>query len=156
MRALANFKAGKTRVLVASDIAARGLDVDDISHVINYDLPNVAETYVHRIGRTGRAGASGQAISFCSDEQRDDLREIERLLGKAIPVLHHSIRTEPADCLGGWGESQSGPGELATHAHAPVNSASPQQQRNEFWRGRRRRGPQGRGQSKPRLRRHGR
>ena len=82
-------------MLVASDIAARGLDVDDISHVINYDLPNVAETYVHRIGRTGRAGAGGQAISFCSEEQRDDLREIERLLGRPIPVLHHSIKAPP-------------------------------------------------------------
>jgi len=92
-RALANFKCGRTRVLVASDIAARGLDVEEISHVVNYDLPNVAETYVHRIGRTGRAGARGQAISFCSEEQRDDLREIERLLGRSIPVLQHSIRT---------------------------------------------------------------
>ena len=86
-RALGNFRRGKTRVLVASDIAARGLDVDDISHVFNYDLPNVAETYVHRIGRTGRAGALGQAISFCCEGQRGDLREIERLLGNTIPVL---------------------------------------------------------------------
>jgi ATP-dependent RNA helicase RhlE len=92
-RALANFKNGRTRVLVASDIAARGLDVESITHVFNYDLPNVAETYVHRIGRTGRAGAKGQAISFCSGEQRDDLREIERLLGRQIPVLPHSIKT---------------------------------------------------------------
>ncbi len=94
-RALANFKSGKVRVLVASDIASRGLDVDDISHVFNYDLPNEAETYVHRIGRTGRAGARGQAISFCSDDQRSYLRDIERLLGKAIPVLQHSIKTKP-------------------------------------------------------------
>ncbi len=94
LRALANFKSGKIRVLVASDIAARGLDVDDISHVFNYDLPNIPETYVHRIGRTGRAGASGQAISFCSDDQRSYLRDIERLLGKSIPVLHHSIKTK--------------------------------------------------------------
>jgi len=68
MKALDNFKKGATRVLVASDIAARGLDVDDISHVVNYDLPNVAEMYVHRIGRTGRAGAVGQAVSFCSPD----------------------------------------------------------------------------------------
>ncbi|KKL15850.1 hypothetical protein LCGC14_2501470 [marine sediment metagenome] len=95
LRALANFRRGKTRVLVASDIAARGLDIDDISHVFNYDLPNEAETYVHRIGRTGRAGARGQAISFCSDDQRSYLRDIERLLGKAIPVLQHSIKTKP-------------------------------------------------------------
>ena len=90
LRALANFRRGKTRVLVASDIAARGLDVDDISHVFNYDLPNVAETYVHRIGRTGRAGAHGQAISFCCEDQHRDLREIERLLGNSIPVLSTS------------------------------------------------------------------
>lgn len=87
-RALDNFKKGATRVLVASDIAARGLDVDNISHVINYDLPNESETYVHRIGRTGRAGLQGLAISFCSDDQRDLLRDIERLLGRKIPVVH--------------------------------------------------------------------
>ena len=87
-RALDNFKKGATRVLVASDIAARGLDVDNISHVINYDLPNESETYVHRIGRTGRAGMQGLAISFCSDDQRDLLRDIERLLGRKIPVVH--------------------------------------------------------------------
>jgi ATP-dependent RNA helicase RhlE len=90
-RALANFKEGKTLVLVASDLASRGLDVDDISHVINYDLPQTAETYVHRIGRTGRAGAEGHAISFCSDEQKSELRGIERLLGKKIPVKSHDI-----------------------------------------------------------------
>ncbi len=96
VRALGNFKAGRTRVLVASDIAARGLDVEEISHVINYDLPNEPETYVHRIGRTGRAGASGQAISFCSRDERDQLRDIERLLGRPIPVLPHSIKCAPA------------------------------------------------------------
>ena len=100
MRALRNFKEGRTRVLVASDIAARGLDVDEVSHVINYDLPNEAETYVHRIGRTGRAGARGQAISFCCGDERDHLRGIERLLGKPIAVLPHSIaapdRSTPA------------------------------------------------------------
>jgi len=94
-RALANFKRGTTRVLVASDIAARGLDVNDISHVINYDLPEEAETYVHRIGRTGRAGVQGQAISFCSNEQRKYLRGIERLLGRNIRVLEHSVSPLP-------------------------------------------------------------
>ncbi len=79
-RALAAFKAGKTSVLVATDIAARGLDIDDISHVINYDLTTEPETYVHRIGRTGRAGASGTAISFVSSEDHGSLRDIERLL----------------------------------------------------------------------------
>jgi len=86
-RALDNFKNNKTRVLVASDLAARGLDVDDISHVINFDLPNIAETYVHRIGRTGRASAKGTAISFCDSEEREYLRTIEKIIGKKIPVV---------------------------------------------------------------------
>ena len=85
-QALAGFKNGKIRVLVATDIAARGLDVDDITHVINYDLPHEPETYVHRIGRTARAGASGDAVSFCCAEERDFLRDIERLIRKAVPV----------------------------------------------------------------------
>jgi ATP-dependent RNA helicase RhlE len=84
--ALANFKSGKNRALVATDIAARGIDIDDLSHVLNYDLPNVPETYVHRIGRTGRAGASGQSISFCDMEERAYLRDIEKLIGKKVPV----------------------------------------------------------------------
>jgi ATP-dependent RNA helicase RhlE len=84
--ALSNFKNGKTRVLVATDIAARGIDIDDLAYVFNYDLPNVPETYVHRIGRTGRAGASGQAISFCDQEERAYLRDIEKLIGKKVPV----------------------------------------------------------------------
>jgi len=83
--ALTNFKAGRTRVLVATDIAARGIDVDDISHVVNYDLPNEPESYVHRIGRTGRAGASGIAYSFCEVEERAYLVDIERLIRLHIP-----------------------------------------------------------------------
>ena len=85
-QALAGFRSGRIRALVATDIAARGLDVDDITHVINYDLPIEPETYVHRIGRTARAGASGDALSFCSAEERDFLRAIERLIRKAVPV----------------------------------------------------------------------
>lgn len=85
--ALGNFKTGKTRVLVATDIAARGIDVDDLSHVINFELPNVPETYVHRIGRTGRAGASGVAISFCDAEERPYLKDIHKLINKPIPVV---------------------------------------------------------------------
>jgi ATP-dependent RNA helicase RhlE len=84
-RALANFKNGSIRVLVATDIAARGIDVDNITHVVNYDLPNEPETYVHRIGRTARAGASGYAISFCDTEEREYLRDIERLIQLHIP-----------------------------------------------------------------------
>ena len=86
-RALANFKSGRTRVLVATDIAARGIDVESISHVINYDLPNEPETYVHRIGRTGRAGASGIALSFCSAEERAYLRDIEKLIRQRVLVV---------------------------------------------------------------------
>jgi ATP-dependent RNA helicase RhlE len=84
-QALSSFKAGKTRVLVATDIAARGIDVDSISHVINYDLPNEPESYVHRIGRTGRAGAAGMAYSFCDAEERTYLIDIERLIQQHIP-----------------------------------------------------------------------
>ncbi len=86
-RALGDFRAGKSRVLIATDIAARGIDVTDISHVINFDLPDVAESYVHRIGRTGRAGATGRAISFCERDERTMLREIERLIRKPLAVL---------------------------------------------------------------------
>ena len=87
-RALSNFKSGATRVLVATDIAARGIDVDNLTHVINYELPNVPETYVHRIGRTGRAGASGTAFSFCDREEREFLRDIQKLIGATIPVVN--------------------------------------------------------------------
>jgi ATP-dependent RNA helicase RhlE len=86
-RALAGFKSGAVRVLVATDIAARGIDVDEISHVINFDLPNLPESYVHRIGRTARAGASGDAISFCDREERAYLKDIEREIRMRVPVL---------------------------------------------------------------------
>lgn len=87
-RALANFKAQTTRVLVATDIAARGIDVDDLEYVINYEMSNVAETYVHRIGRTGRAGSKGTAISFCDAEEKAYLKEIEKLINKKIEVVN--------------------------------------------------------------------
>jgi len=85
-RALAAFKSKQIRVLIATDIAARGIDVDELSHVINYDLPEVPETYIHRIGRTGRAGLGGVAISFCSHEQIDLLRDIQKHIKMTIPV----------------------------------------------------------------------
>jgi ATP-dependent RNA helicase RhlE len=85
-RALEGFRNGTVAVLVATDLAARGIDVDGISHVFNYELPNVPESYVHRIGRTGRAGASGRAIAFCDVDERTLLRDIERFVKKAIPV----------------------------------------------------------------------
>lgn len=86
-RALTNFKSGDLRVLVATDIAARGIDVEELSYVINYELPNVPETYVHRIGRTGRAGWSGKALSFCDFEEREYLRDINKLTAQSIPVI---------------------------------------------------------------------
>jgi ATP-dependent RNA helicase RhlE len=100
-RALANFKDQTTRVLVATDIAARGIDVDEMEFVINYELPNVSETYVHRIGRTGRAGANGTAFSFCDAEEKAYLKDIEKLIRKKIPVIdnhpfpltdHHPVK----------------------------------------------------------------
>ncbi len=86
-QALNNFKERKTRVLVATDIAARGIDIIELSHVINYDLPNVPETYVHRIGRTGRAGLGGVALSFCDAEEKPLLKDIEKLINKKIPIV---------------------------------------------------------------------
>jgi len=86
-RALLNFKTRQTRILVATDIAARGIDIDELTHVINFELPNVPETYVHRIGRTGRAGASGIALSFCDAEEKEFLRDIEKLIGLKVPVV---------------------------------------------------------------------
>ena len=87
-RALSNFKTNKTRVLIATDIAARGIDIDKLEMVINYDLPEVAETYVHRIGRTGRAGNTGIALSFCAEEEKSYLRDIQRLTGKRLEVAN--------------------------------------------------------------------
>lgn len=93
-RALSNFKDRTTRVLIATDIAARGIDIDLLSMVVNYDLPNVPETYVHRIGRTGRAGAEGTAISFCDPEEVPLLRDIEKLIGFRLEVVHeHPFRS---------------------------------------------------------------
>ncbi len=86
-RALENFRSGKKPILVASDIAARGLDVDDVSHVINYELPREAEVYVHRIGRTGRAGSRGVSMSFCTLEERTLLTDIEKLLGQPVRIV---------------------------------------------------------------------
>jgi len=100
-RALANFKDQTTRVLVATDIAARGIDIDEMELVINYEIPNISETYVHRIGRTGRAGAKGTAFSFCDAEEKAFLKDIEKLIRKRIPVIdnhpyplidHHPVK----------------------------------------------------------------
>ncbi len=116
--ALQNFKIRKTRVLVATDIAARGIDIDELGHVANYDLPNVPETYVHRIGRTGRAGASGLALSFCDSEEREFLRDIQKLIGKKIPVVdEHPFAgmTAPKDHESGASESRQERRPLPEH-----------------------------------------
>lgn len=112
--ALSNFKSGVTRVLVATDIAARGIDIDELSHVINFNLPNIPETYVHRIGRTGRAGLSGSAISFCEVEEIPYLKDIEKLIGKTIPVVEDNpypmlITTPPAKVSGSSSKSGGSP-----------------------------------------------
>ena len=109
-RALADFKSGKVRVLVATDIAARGIDIDQLPHVINHELPNVPEDYVHRIGRTGRAGAEGEAISLVSGDERAFLKDIEKLLRRSIPSS-----MVPGFELG----SQPSAAELAARAAAP-------------------------------------
>ncbi|AHF14738.1 DEAD/DEAH box helicase [Niabella soli] len=117
-RSLLNFKTGAVRVLVATDIAARGIDIDDMGYVINYELPNQPETYVHRIGRTGRAGAAGTAISFCDYEEKIYLRDIQKLIKQTIPVvkdhpfdvpLMHAVEQAPAQPAP-WSGRKKGPG----------------------------------------------
>ena len=95
-KAIKDFKTGRTKVLVATDIAARGIDIDNISHVINFELPNESESYVHRIGRTARAGADGTAFSFCAAEERNYLKDIERLIKQKIEVMDHTFHSERA------------------------------------------------------------
>jgi ATP-dependent RNA helicase RhlE len=95
-KAIKDFKTGKIKVLVATDIAARGIDIDNISHVINFELPNEPESYVHRIGRTARAGTDGTAFSFCAADERNYLHDIERLIGMKIDVMDHKFHSETA------------------------------------------------------------
>jgi len=96
IRAIANFKTGKTKILVATDIAARGIDIPKISHVINFELPNESESYVHRIGRTARAGTDGVAYSFCAAQERNYLRDIEKLINQKIKVMGHDWHSDIA------------------------------------------------------------
>ncbi len=147
-KALDGFKRGQFQVLVATDVAARGLDVDDISHVINYDLPIEAETYVHRIGRTARAGADGDAISLCCAEDRAYLNDIEKLLGKPVPAdIDHDYHCDEAyrskqlapktfgRSSGGRGRSgqrrSSGRGQARSTAKTPTKSARPSRKRRQ-------------------------
>jgi ATP-dependent RNA helicase RhlE len=109
-RALAGFRDGQTRVLVATDIAARGIDVDGVSHVINFELPNVPEDYVHRVGRTARAGAAGIAIAFCSDDERPYLRDIEKLTRCSLRAIAAPSATPV---------SRDGPIEQTATSHRP-------------------------------------
>ncbi|MEM9831916.1 MAG: DEAD/DEAH box helicase [Bacteroidota bacterium] len=137
-KALNSFKTGKTNVLIATDIAARGIDVEELSHVVNYDLPNVPETYVHRIGRTGRAGASGVALSFCDTEEKAYLRDIQRTINQKIPVAddHPFLGndTEPvAENTQSTPRVNSRP-KSATSASVGVKSQKP---RRPYWKKRR-------------------
>jgi ATP-dependent RNA helicase RhlE len=119
-RALEQFRTGRSRVLVATDVAARGLDVEGITHVFNFDVPHEPEAYVHRIGRTGRAGAAGVAISFCDHEERPLLRDIESLTGRRVPVvkqmpdLPEPVRTPP---FAEYGEHRRSPHARSGRAH---------------------------------------
>lgn len=119
-RALAKFRSGEARVLVATDIAARGIDVDDVSHVINFELPNEPESYVHRIGRTARAGAGGVALSFCDPSERAYLRDIEKLTKRTVPVANDDI----AASLGGEVHASRIPAERPSQ---PKSQSKPKQ-----------------------------
>jgi ATP-dependent RNA helicase RhlE len=126
MKALQNFKSGRALVLVASDIAARGLDVNDISHVVNFDMPGDAETYVHRIGRSGRAGVKGQAITFCAYDERRTLRDIEKMIGTQITLLKHSIPSpspRPSASPTGQRQATSEGGSTHRSKRKPANGA---------------------------------
>jgi ATP-dependent RNA helicase RhlE len=124
-RVLAAFRAGKVRTLVATDIAARGIDIDGISHVVNYDLPNIPESYVHRIGRTARAGADGVAISFCDAEERAFLRDIEKLIRMAIPATDRRSGRRPQP---EQREPRPHHADGATHAKPAQRSSQDRQQ----------------------------
>lgn len=142
-KALGAFKDGKLRVLIATDIAARGIDVEDLSLVINYDLPNVPETYVHRIGRTGRANASGIALSFCDKEERPYLRDIEKLIKQEVPRMPEHQFVDDEDT-----------GEKQDQRPAPSKNNAPghrNRSRNSNYRGRNKRN-RNKGQSNNRRR----
>jgi ATP-dependent RNA helicase RhlE len=123
-KALGNFKDGRLKVLVATDIAARGIDVEELSLVINYDLPNVSETYVHRIGRTGRASASGFAFSFCNQEERPLLRDIEKLIKQEVPRMPEHPFMDDEDEVGTRTEQRP------KQAHNPNRNRNRNQNRN--------------------------
>ena len=132
-RVLTAFRKGAVRTLVATDIAARGIDIDGISHVVNFDLPNVPETYVHRIGRTARAGAAGVAISLCGAEESVFLRDIEKLIQISIPATEHCSRgrrVQPAVTQNGPARAPTSPHARSKHRRRPGNTSG-QQRRQE-------------------------
>lgn len=129
-RALDAFKSGKARLLIATDIAARGIDIDDVTHVINYDLPDVPESYVHRIGRTARAGREGVAISFCAGDERSLLKDVEKLIRRTLPVLPHPLgHLEPI--TGGPSRPQRNGRNQKKPMGRPARSERPQHARSE-------------------------
>jgi ATP-dependent RNA helicase RhlE len=145
--ALSNFKAHTTRVLVATDIAARGIDIDELSYVINFEIPNIPETYVHRIGRTGRAGASGKALSFCDKEERTFLRDIQKLIGLQIPVITEHpfpaqktgagspVASKPKTGGGFQGSSRQRPVQTPHKNSGSSNTTERSEKRKRFFRG---------------------
>lgn len=150
--ALSNFKKGELNILVATDIAARGIDIDELSFVVNYDLPNVPESYVHRIGRTGRAGSSGIAISFCDGNEMPYLRDIQKLINKKIRVIHeHPFINDELE------RASEKPDRNHGHKRKPKPASKKQNSgKNKYWRkrnsgGQRNSGNQGnsKGQRKP-------
>ena len=128
------------RVLVATDIAARGIDVDDVTHVVNFDLPEVPETYVHRIGRTARAGASGMALTFCDADERVDFRNIEKLTRQAIPVVEGHPYESRTPAPPPWNERDA----HATHRGQPPRGPQQRDPRRDHVRGDRPSGTGGR------------
>ena len=144
VKALDGFKDGSIKVLVATDIAARGIDVSDLELVVNYDLPNIPETYVHRIGRTGRAEASGEAVSFCSAEERSWLRDIQKLIAQDIPLVkdhpYHDTSPEeaPPKQGGGGGRRPQGGGGNRNGGSRRPNAGSGNKSKRNFSKPRRR------------------
>lgn len=140
--ALNKFKDKKIRVLIATDIAARGIDIDDLTHVINYDLPNVPETYVHRIGRTGRAGADGIALGFCDAEEKAYLKDIQKLIGKTIPVVsdhpfplmkHDVVKAPPKPQRPPRSQSANSGGQRSRENSSKGGSSKPKTEKKSFW-----------------------
>ncbi len=149
-RALDEFRRGRTPILVATDVAARGIDVEGVTHVINFDLPNVPESYVHRIGRTARAGASGQAIAFCDNDERAYLKDIERITRQTIPSEdRRQVRASAPAASGGQGRPGAYQGKSGQGSHGGQNSQS-RQNRQGGQSGQNRQGGQGGQQRRPR------